>query len=172
MISRSASGLTLCQCWHRVCCFSRHHPLLCCVLYQRLKFEYQFHPLIVIQISPPQLIAQHPQHGVVTAAEILLLNSKRDLMLPADGVAVVSVHNHTVPHDERGFAAIRYKALLQQLQLFLVQRGNQIPEFGINRQVIQFLFRHSYRSSPNPRAQSRALRPPHSPPGRQCRPRG
>ena len=54
-------------------------------------------------------------------------------MLPADGVAVVSVHNHTVPHDERGFAAIRYKAFLQQLQLFLVQRRNQIPEFRINR---------------------------------------
>ena len=61
-------------------------------------------------------------------------------MLPADGVAVVSVHNHAVPHDERRFAAVCHEARLQQLQFFLVQRRNQIPEFGIDRQVIQISF--------------------------------
>ena len=171
MISRSAFGLTLCQCWHRVCCFSRHHPLLCCVLYQRLKFEYQFHPLIVIQISPPQLVAQHPEHDLLASIEMLLLNGKGNIMLLANHIAVMAVDNDAFPYDERGFAAIRYETFFQQLQFFLVQRRNQIPEFRINRQVIHFLFRHSYRSFPNPHAQSRALRPPHSLPGRRRRPR-
>ena len=65
-------------------------------------------------------------------------------MLPANRIAVMAVDNDAVPYDERGFAAIRHEAFFQQLQFFLVQRRNQIPEFGINCQVIQFLFRHSY----------------------------
>ena len=139
---------------------------------QRFKFQRQFTSLVVIQISSPQLIAQHPEHDFFPGIEVFLLNGKGNIMLPADGVAVMPVHNHTVPHDERRFAAVCHEARFQQFQLFLVQRGNQIPELGINCQVTHFLFSHLYLSSPNPHAQSRALRPPRAPPGRQCRPRG
>ena len=54
-------------------------------------------------------------------------------MLPANRIAVMTVNNHTVPYGERGFAAVRHETFLQQLQFFLVQRRNQIPEFRINR---------------------------------------
>jgi len=74
----------------------------CYVLLSSISLPDQIFLLLGRKISPPELVLANPGKGFVAVVELLFMGAEPDArMRLRDAVAVVTVYNRVVPHDER-----------------------------------------------------------------------
>ena len=95
---------------------------------------HQILELVGCQITPTQLVLADPGNGCVPVGKLLLIGSELNLwVLLEDAIAVVAVHEHTIPDNERvDNNSIRQDVFLELFQLFLPKRRNLVRKLRVN----------------------------------------
>jgi hypothetical protein len=90
--------------------------------------------LIVVNIAPASLMLINPEHGMVTAFEVNLINFELDVgMRPANLIAIVPIDENVTPHGERlgAFAILQYVSF-ELLELLRQKRRNARLKFWVD----------------------------------------
>ena len=79
----------------------------------RLFLERLHDPFHGGQVPPGQLLRSNPKQSLALAIEVFFLYFKRNAVLLANLIAVVSVHDCAIPDDNGNQTAIRFDAAFQ-----------------------------------------------------------